>query len=69
MTDFPRSFGVDYIGGYVNTTKDYPDVIRDAVISLLIHKFPDEISDEDIAKFVQDCQRATHVAKSTLTGK
>ena len=52
MTDFPRSFGVDYIGGSVLTTKNQHDIVRDAVISLLIQKFPDEISDADITKFV-----------------
>ena len=69
MTDFPRSFGVDYIGGSVHTSKNQHDIIRDAVISLLIQKFPDEISDEDITKFILQCRRAIHVAQSTLTGK
>jgi len=69
MTDFPRSFGVDYVGGYVQTTKDNSEIIRDAVVSLLVQKFPEKLSDEEIADFVKTCRVALQTVNSVPKDK
>ena len=66
MTNFPRSFEIDRVGGYVYVAKDNPDVIRDAVVELLIRKFPDGLSEDEIHKFVQNCRSAISATNAAL---
>ena len=54
------------VNGSVSARKDKSDMIREAVMSLLIHKFPETLSSEEIKKFVIQCQEAQIVTTSVL---
>ena len=42
--------------------KEKSEVIREAVVSLLIQKFPDGLSDDEIIDFTRKCYHAMKIA-------
>jgi len=39
------------------------DLVREAVLNLLVHKYPNHLSDEEIKKFIQNCYSALRLTR------
>jgi len=52
------------VDGSVYVAKDSPEVIRDAVLALLVQKFPEKLSEQEISDFVSQCRLAIKVANA-----
>jgi hypothetical protein len=46
------------IVGSSKITRDVSEVIYDAIVSLLVKKYPDGLSDQEIDEFVKQCYKA-----------
>ena len=42
---------------------NFPDVIYESIVSLLVQKFPDGLSEQEIDKFVKQCYDAHEIYK------